>query len=312
MSRADMKTVAFVHGGKKSAFTHAVEAFLKGLKDKGYEDRVNCKLVFSFAGGDFSALKRKLGPSLTRGSAKGLGGKPADVIAAGGGATIGMIMQWLTGQISIMFISGFNPKDSRIKLVDDLNRPGRNATGIWVLNTELLRQRLRLFSQLLPRSKGIALLLNPNIVLAQTGIEQSQLPSNVKILKARDKAELRDKLNEIKDNNYALMVDPDAFLTSERDSIIHFATKHNIPDCYAWLDTVDEGGLMAYGVWLRDPYYQMGIYVGKILDRANPATLRVFRFSRRDFHKYINLRRARSIGIQPAPALLKRFDKVIK
>ena len=61
-----------------------------------------------------------------------------------------------TTSIPIIFFTGFDPVASGF--VASLNRPGGNATGITVLNTEVLAKRLELLRELVPRAKSIAVL----------------------------------------------------------------------------------------------------------------------------------------------------------
>jgi hypothetical protein len=65
-----------------------------------------------------------------------------------------------TRTIPIVFGIGADPV--KLGLVDSLNRPGGNLTGVSALNSFLGPKRLEIFREMLPDSGAIALLVNPS------------------------------------------------------------------------------------------------------------------------------------------------------
>jgi putative ABC transport system substrate-binding protein len=59
-----------------------------------------------------------------------------------------------------VFTTGSDP--IRDGLVDSLNWPGGNVTGVVFITGELATKRLELLHQLVPKATTIAMLVNPN------------------------------------------------------------------------------------------------------------------------------------------------------
>jgi putative ABC transport system substrate-binding protein len=99
-------------------------------------------------------------------------------------------------------------------------------------------------------------------------------------------------------------------LFAEYPRIAHLAADSRLPAIFAAREGAAAGGLMAYGANLPDLFRQTALYAQKILRGAKPADLPVEQPTK--FELVINLKTAKSLGLEVSPTLLARADEVIE
>ncbi len=201
-------------------------------------------------------------------------------------------------------------------LVTSLARPGGNLTGISIMSTELNAKRFGLLSDLVPRAKVIALLVNPSNTTAERTIRDVQGDAYARgvrlhILKAGTEGEIDAAFTTLVQLHAgALVGSSDPYFNTRREQLLTLAAHHAVPAIWDWREFVVAGGLISYGVSLTASSRQFGIYVGRILKGANPADLPIQQPTK--FELVINLRTAKTLGLTIPPSLLARADEVIE
>jgi putative ABC transport system substrate-binding protein len=276
-------------------------AFRKGLKEAGYNGR-DVAIEYRWADGQFEQLP-ELAADLVR--------RRVDVIAVTGGATSARAAAAATREIPIVF-AGCDPDDAG--LVNNFERPDRNATGVDVCVVKGLPHRPYLAHELVPGA-DFAVLINPKTFGAQyekkeaeeAAAKHGRQPFFVEASAERDLSPAFAACRERAVGSVVISADP--FFTSQRKKLVALAARNKLPAIYPWRQFVEAGGLMSYGPNLTNAYRQVGFYSGMILQGKKPAELPVLQ---RGPELVINLKTAKALGLAIPPKLLAQADEVIE
>ena len=111
-------------------------------------------------------------------------------------------------------------------------------------------------------------------------------------------------------SNGGLIVTPSGPADFHHDLIITLAARHKLPAVYFERSFVESGGLISYGTNHIEQYRQAAGYVDRILKGEKPADLPVQAPTK--YELVINLKTAKTLGLDVPPALLARADEVIE
>jgi putative tryptophan/tyrosine transport system substrate-binding protein len=298
-----MPVIGFLDG--QSFDLHLMTAFRQALKDAGYIEGRNVTIYFRSADGQTDRLVTLAGDIIGR--------RVAVIVTTGGGAAA-LAAYAATTTISIVFVNGVDPVSSG--LVMSLNRPGGNATGVYIFQQVLEGKRLGLLRELVPSAASIAVLLNPTNANFQTQLRGVQdaardLGQQVSILSANTEREIDVAFATVAQSGArALLVGSDPFFSSERDQVIALAARHAIPAIYEGREFATAGGLASYGTSLADAYRQAALYAGRILKGEKPADLPIVQPTKFEF--VINLKTAKTLGLDVSPGLAASADEIVE
>jgi putative ABC transport system substrate-binding protein len=295
--------VGVLASSTEANFGPSVKVFSEAMAKAGWVEGRNLTLDVRYPGGDYARLP-ELAAELVRLRVDVIAamGTPATEAAKRTTKTVPIVMESLSDVVAT-------------GLASNLARPGGNITGVSGFSPELTGKRLELIRELLPRAARIGVLLNrANAatvpVLRATEAAAQRMRMQLHVVDVRRPAELPgafDTLAQARSEAFLVVADP--LLFSERLRLVELATRHRLPAVYELRVFVESGGLLSYGPHSVERFQQMAVYVDRVLRGAQPGDLP---FERpRTFELTLNLRTARSLGLEIPPALRLRADHVI-
>jgi putative tryptophan/tyrosine transport system substrate-binding protein len=305
--RAQQKTmpvIGFLSSEGAGTLAPRLAALRQGLSNAGYVEGHNAAIEYRWAEGDFDRL-----PAL----AADLVGRGVDIIVTSGGNSSALAAKNATSAIPIVFVAGADPVEAG--LVASLARPGGNLTGATVFARNLLGKRVELISELVPETRALADLVNPNFPGVEGDIRAVQEAARarglqLRILSAATESEIDAAFASLVELQARALLVGDPTYFGRREQIVALAARYAIPTIYDFRVYVAAGGLISYGTNLTDTYRNVGTYVGKILKGAKPADLPVQQPTK--FELVVNLKTAKVLGLTVPPSILVRADEVIE
>jgi len=278
-------------------------ALAQALKQLGWSDDRNLQIDTRWANAD----------DIRRHAAE-LAALAPDVLVAGNGtATVTPLLQ-ATRTVPIVFVNVIDPVGAGF--VASLAQPGGNATGFTIFEYGMSGKWLELLKQIAPRVTRAAVLRDPAVAsgIGQFGAVQAVAPSlgvELSPVDVRDVGEIERAVTAFaRSSNGGLIVTGSALALVHQDPIISLANRHRLPAVYWNRRFVTGGGLISYGPDTIDPFRRAAGYVDRILKGAKPADLPVQAPTK--YELLINLKTAKTLGLEVPPPLLARADEVIE
>jgi putative ABC transport system substrate-binding protein len=280
-------------------------AFQQGLQELGWTEGRNVRIEYRWAGADrehmhaYAAELVALAPDLILANT-------TPVVAA---------LQQATRTIPIVFVNVVDPIGRGF--VANLARPGGNITGFLIFEFSMGGKWLETLKQIAPHVKRVAIIFNPQTAPFSESfvrvVEAAAPAFTVETVsaKVRDNAELESVVTSFAgESDGGLIVLPDIFTTSHRDTIVTLAARHRLPAIYPFRYFAASGGLVSDGVDGTDLFRRSASYVDRILKGGKPGELPVQAPTKLEL--VINLKTAKALNLTIPPTLLARADEVIE
>jgi putative ABC transport system substrate-binding protein len=305
-AQQSMPMIGYLSGWSSGDAPEYLAYFRKGLVEAGYVEGRNVEVEYRFADGHFEQIPDLVADLVRR---------QVSVIAIPNTTQSAVAAKTATQTIPIVFSLGSNPVE--VGLVQSLNHPGGNVTGLTALQTAVTAKRLELIHELLPAGTKIAFLVNSaNRAIAEADVKEAQDTARVlgvQLLKldAGNQKEIDAAFAIlIRERAGALLTNSESLFMVHSDQLAELTARYRVPAVYAYRENAMAGGLMSYGANFLTAAKELGIYVGRILKGDKPADLPVQQATKIEL--VINLKTAKALGIDMPLSLLGRADEVIE
>ena len=282
-----------------------IEAFITGLREKGYRPGANLLVDFRYAQGDMGRL-----PAL----ADELIALKPDVLVGVQPAVV--VLRTKTTTIPIVLLASTDPV--ALGLAKSLARPGTNVTGLSNRFDQAIEKQIELLAEMAPGLSRIALLNH-----GPTNLQGAQLFERMAeaVGKRRGITVINAIVREAGGLNQAfalfeaekvtaVIVVPTPLALQMRQAIVDHALRLRLPSVSALPPAWSEaGGLLNYGANTLADYRYAASIVDRILRGANPAEMPIEQPAR--FELIVNLKTARQLGIKVPQSIMTRADRVI-
>jgi len=281
------------------------DPFVQGLGELGWVEGKDVAIEYRYADGRADRLS-ELAAELVR--------LKVDLILATS-TGVAVAAKNATSTIPIVVTAMSNPVE--LGLVASIARPGGNVTGLsYSLDLEIFSKQLELLKETVPKVRRVAILSNPANpahpgVIKSVKVAARSLGVQLQLLEARGLNEFEGAFAAMaRERAGALLVVADPVFDFHRTRLAELAAKNRLPAIYASRTETEAGGLMSYGVDLRDNFRRAATYVDKILKGAKPADLPVEQPTK--FELVINAKTAKALGLTIPPSILVRADEIIQ
>jgi len=280
-----------------------VMVFKQALHALGWIEGRNVQFIYRWSAGDVVHARQ---------FAKELLDLRSDVILANT-TPIAIAVKDTTRTTPTVFVQVSDPLTAGV--VQSLARPGGNLTGFTNFEPSIASKWLELVKRVAPNITRVAYLFNPDtapLFYARAVETAAPMLSVEPFAAAVHNADEMERVIEqfARASDGALLVLPDLFTATNRQSIVAIAAHHRLPAVYPARYFVASGGLMSYGIELLETYRQAAAYVDRILKGERPNDLPVQQPTKFEFA--INLKTAKALGLNIPNTVLIAADEVIE
>jgi putative tryptophan/tyrosine transport system substrate-binding protein len=302
--QAAIPVIGFLDAASLETEVRGLAEFRKGLSEIGYVEGQNVMIVYRSAEGQADRLPALAADMVQR--------RVAVIVTVANNAAVAA--KATTTTIPIVFTVGGDP--IKMGLVDSLNRPGGNITGVSFLSSDIIAKMLEALHELMPKAARIAALVNPTNQNAAADTKEAEaaartLGLELQVLNASNGREIDDAFALLVERRAAaLLIEGDPFFIGRMKQLVVLTARHAIPAIYQGRDFPDAGGLISYGANRSDALRLAGGYTGRILKGERPVDLPVQLATKLEL--VVNLNTAKALGLEVPATLLARADEVIE
>lgn len=301
---AKVHRVGYLQIAPREAQVHLIEAFERGLTERGYVVGRDVLIEYRFADGKPERLDKLAGDVVRL---------KVDVIVTGVNPNT-RAAQPATKTIPIVMAISYFPVEGG--LVRSLGRPGGNITGLVADTGEEGAKRLQILRDATPKLTRVAVLSKPGLGYAEHLLRRLEGAARslgvvmvpLEIHGAEDVQRAFGEIERAKVDG--LMVLGGSIPLANRGSIITLSAKAKLPAIWVDKQIVEDGALMSYGADRADLFRRAAGYVDRILKGEKPADLPIEQPTR--YVLAVNLKTAKTLGITIPKTLLLQADYVVE
>lgn len=300
---AKARRIGFLGNSTPALEANLIGPFREGFRELGYLGGRDLIIEYRWAEGDYGRFPALIAE---------LAALKVEVIVTAG-TPAALAVRRAAPAIPLVMVAVGDPVGTG--LVKSIARPGGNLTGLVSIAPDLEGKRLELLSEVVPKLSSVAFLLNPANPFHLTSEKQARAAASVLRLKVRffpvrAESEFERAFQDIGGQRPGAMVMlADRLFLHHRARIVEFASRTRLPTVYAYVEMVQEGGLMSFGPSYPGMHHRAAYFVDRILKGADPADLPMELPAK--FELIINLRTARALGLAIPQPILLRADQVV-
>ena len=293
--------IGFLSESSETASTATMDAFRQGLRELGYVEGQNIAIEWRFAEGSLERIAQ-LAADLG-------GGAKVDVVVTTD-TLVAQSLRIATPTVPIILAGA----DLRLRLIENIARPGRNMSGLSSMASELEPKRMELLKEAVPAVSRVLVLRD---------LTAFRRPGDAEVFRGQRwgfaLVGLGVRTPEEFDGAFAtaarervgaISVPHSPLFAPHRRRLAELAVRHRLAWVAEGREYAAAGSLMSYGADPVDLVRRSAVYVDKVLRGAKAGDLPVEQPTR--FELVVNLGTARAIGVTIPEAVLFRADHVIR
>jgi len=280
-----------------------VKSFQQGMRELGWIEGRNIRIDYRFAAGRRDRLQTYISELVAA----------APEVILVNSTPITTAMHQATRTIPIVFAQMIDPVAGGV--AQSLAKPGGNVTGLMDFEFAIVGKWLELLKEVAPKLTHVSVLWTQSITYAGLARETERtgprLGLKVASFDVSAPAQFEAAITETaRNDNSALVLLPTPQNSANRELINALALRHRLPTMSAFRFFAVSGSLMSYGASLPELYRRSAFYVDRILKGDKPADLPIQGPTK--FELVINLKTAKTLGLNIPPFLQQRADELIE